>query len=501
MGIESEFGILAPQNPTADPIVLSSRAVVGYGLEIFPSRSQRMRWDYDVETPLRDARGFDMSRSDADPSQFTDDDYSVANLVLPNGARFYVDHAHPEYSSPEVTNPRDAALWDAAGDRIMDAALRAASKISGEQHTGYKNNSDGKGASYGTHENYQVDRKTEFSAIVYHLTPFFVTRCIYAGAGRVGIGQEGETPGFQISSRADFFEAEVGLETTLRRPIINTRDEPHSDPELFRRLHVIVGDANVSQKMVFLKMGATALMLSMIEDGFSLPDFDFLDPVAAMHQVSHDIDFQGLLTLKDGRQVSAIEIQSAYLESAIAYVSQYQISDEQTTEVLELWSEVLSGLSTDPSSLKTVIDWIAKRNLLDAYRQRDGLVWTDPRLAAIDLQYADLRPDKGLAYILQASGGLDIMFTAEQVHKAVNNPPEDTRAYFRGRCVATYGESVAAASWDSVIFDVDKNLDLVRVGTGDVRKGTRDLTAHLFDGSSILQFLEQLQTESQSAIQ
>jgi len=500
MGIESEFGILAPNNPLANPVVLSSRAVLGYGQEILPSRRQRMRWDYDVETPLRDARGFDMSRADADPSQFTHEDYGVANLVLPNGARFYVDHAHPEYSSPEVTNPRDAALWDAAGDRIMAEALRVASILSGEELTGYKNNSDGKGASYGTHENYQVKRSTDFASLVRHLTPFFVTRCIYAGAGRVGLGQEGTIPGFQISSRADFFEAEVGLETTLRRPIINTRDEPHADPNQFRRLHVIVGDANMSQKMVFLKMGATALMLSMIEESFPLPAFEIMDPVASMHQVSHDIDMQQRIPMKDGRRVSAIDVQTAYLESAIAYVAQRGDADVQTTEVLELWAYVLHGLATDPSSLKTTVDWIAKRNLLDAYRDRDGLHWSHPRLSAIDLQYADLRMDKGLANILQASGGLDVMFTATQIHEAVSNPPSDTRAFFRGKCVTTFGEGIAAASWDSVIFDVGSDQDLVRITTPDVRKGTRDTTAHLFPDKPILQFLEELQSESQSAI-
>jgi len=500
MGIESEFGILAPQNPSANPVVLSSRAVLGYGQEILPLRRQRMRWDYDVETPMRDARGFDMSRADADPSQFTDEDYGVANLILPNGARFYVDHAHPEYSSPEVTNPRDVALWDAAGDRIMADALRVASVLSGEELTGYKNNSDGKGASYGTHENYQVKRSTDFASLVRHLTPFFVTRCIYTGAGRVGLGQEGTTPGFQISSRADFFEAEVGLETTLRRPIINTRDEPHADPDQFRRLHVIVGDANMSQKMVFLKMGATALMLSMIEDGFPLPAFEILDPVASMHQVSHDIDLQQPLTLKDGRKVFAVDIQGAYLESASAYVAERGGVDVQTAEVLELWAYVLEGLTTDPSKLKTTVDWIAKRNLLDAYRERDGLHWSHPRLSAIDLQYADLRTDKGLAYILQASGGLDTMFTATQIHDAVSNPPSDTRAFFRGKCVSAFGEAVVAASWDSVIFDVGSDQDLVRITTPDARKATREMAAHLFDSKPILQFLEELESESQSAI-
>jgi len=500
MGIESEFGILAPQNPTANPILLSSRAVLGYGQEVFPSRRQRMRWDYDVETPLRDARGFDMSRADADPSQFTDEDYGVANLVLPNGARFYVDHAHPEYSSPEVTNPRDAALWDAAGDRIMAEAARIASALSGEELVAYKNNSDGKGASYGTHENYQVKRATDFSSLVRHLTPFFVTRSIYAGAGRVGIGQEGTTPGFQISSRADFFEAEVGLETTLRRPIINTRDEPHADATQFRRLHVIVGDANMSQKMVFLKMGATALVLSMIEDGFLKPAVDLSDPVAAMHHVSHDIDFVHTLQLQDGRQMSAIDIQRHYLECALFYVKSRECDDEQTLAVLEMWGQTLDALAHDPSTLKTSVDWIAKRNILDAYRNRDGLHWSHPRLAAIDFQYADLRTDKGLAYILQTSGGLETMFTTQEIHKAVICPPEDTRAYFRGQCMRTYSDYVAAASWDSVIFDLDINQDLTRITTPDARKGTRALTEDLFDGLSASQFLHELQSLRQSAI-
>jgi len=500
MGLESEFGILAPKNPSANPIVLSSRAVLGYAQEMFGARTRQMRWDYDVETPLRDARGFDMSRADAVPSQFTDEDYGVANLVLPNGARFYVDHAHPEYSSPEVTNPRDAALWDAAGDRIIVEAARVASRLAGEELAVYKNNSDGKGASYGTHENYQVKRSTEFDQLVRHLTPFFVTRSIYAGSGRVGLGQEGTTPGYQISSRADFFEAEVGLETTLRRPIINTRDEPHADPELFRRLHVIVGDANLSQKIVFLKMGVTALMLSMIEDGFPLPDFVLLDPVTAMHQVSHDIDFETRLPMKDGRQFSAIDIQRSYLDRAVDYVTERDIVEEQTLEVLALWAEVLDGLASDPSTLKTTLDWIAKRNILDAYRQRDQLPWGHPRLAAIDLQYSDLRMDKGLAYILQSSGGLDTIFSEADVHFAVTSPPADTRAFFRGTCVSTFSPYVVAASWDSLIFDVDINQDLIRIATPDVRKGTRLLTEHLFATDSVLQFVQELQTQSQSAI-
>ena len=210
MGIESEFGISNPRDSSANPMLLSSQVVTAYGNVVMPDRLRRMRWDYDVESPLRDARGFDMSRAEADPSQLTDDDYGLANLVLPNGARYYVDHAHPEYASPEVTNPYDAALWDFAGDQIIERSARLASTLTGELITVYKNNTDGKGVSYGTHENYQVQRDVPFTDLIKTLTPFFVTRCIFAGAGRVGLGQDVIEPGYQISQRADFFEAEVG---------------------------------------------------------------------------------------------------------------------------------------------------------------------------------------------------------------------------------------------------------------------------------------------------
>lgn len=500
MGLESEFGILAPNDPNANPVLLSTQAVLAYGHLCQPDRLERMRWDYDVETPLRDARGFDMTRAEADPSQFTADDYGVANVVLPNGARFYVDHAHPEYSTPEVTNPWDAALWDAAGDRIMQLALSQASKLTGQLLTGFKNNSDGKGASYGTHENYQVQRATEFSQFVRYLTPFFVTRCIFAGAGRVGIGQEGERSGFQISSRADFFEAHVGLETTLRRPIINTRDEPHSDPEKFRRLHVIVGDANISQTMTFLKMGTTALVLTMIEEGALPLEIEFVNPVEAMHQVSHDLSLKQPLQVRNGPQLSAIDIQRMYCQAAHTFVAQRGIHDQQTQQVLQLWSEVLDRLATDVMSLSHIIDWVAKLKILQAYKARGHLHWDSAELQVIDLQYADLRHEKGLAYLLQKRGELQTLFSDDEIAKAVVQPPADTRAFFRGRCIETFGQAIAGASWDSVIFDVRQDNPLIRIQTPDVRKGTRNLTEHLFTNQNVDQFLKALQPVQSSAI-
>lgn len=480
MGLETEYGISAPADPHANPVILSSQVVNAYGITVMPDRPKRLKWDYDVESPLRDARGFDMSRSDADPSQLTDDDYGLANLVLFNGARFYVDHAHPEYSSPEVTNPRDAALWDVAGDRIMEHSAAIASKLTGQLITAYKNNTDGKGVSYGTHENYQVDRATAFTSLVRYLTPFFVTRCVFAGAGRVGRGQEGLFPGFQISQRADFFEAEVGLETTLRRPIINTRDEPHADPSKYRRLHVIIGDANMSQRATYLKMGVTSLVLSMIEDNFLDFDLTLFDPVSAMHQVSHDYNFEKVLGLQSGKTITALEIQHMYIEKALEYVATKGIHDEMTLDVLGHWSRQISALGSNKMSLISEVDWITKLAVLEGYRHRDHSQWDDPRLAAVDIQFSDLRGDKGLARVMQSKGRMETMFTDLEVSNAVKHPPADTRAYFRGMCMRTFTNEIAAASWDSVIFDLDPELPLTRIATVDARKGTKSLTEQFF---------------------
>ena len=299
MGLETEFGISVPGQPMPNAMVTSSQIVNAYAYLISHGTTSKARWDYDEESPLRDARGFDMSRSEADASQLTDEDLGLANVILPNGARLYVDHAHPEYSTPEVTNPRDAVLWDRAGVNVMNTAADAAAAApGGERILLYKNNTDNKGASYGCHENYLMRRTTPFADVVRHLTPFFISRQVFTGAGRLGIGQEGETSAFQLSQRADFFEVEVGLETTLKRPIINTRDEPHADPEKYRRLHVIVGDANMSDTATFLKMGTTAIVLGMIEDGY-LDTFDAMpvDPVREMHQVSHDTTLTHVITV------------------------------------------------------------------------------------------------------------------------------------------------------------------------------------------------------------
>ncbi len=500
MGLETEYGISVPGHPTMNAMVTSSQIVNAYAYAIAAPGTGKPRWDYDEESPLRDARGFDMSRAEADPSQLTDEDLGLANVILPNGARLYVDHAHPEYSTPEVTNPRDAVLWDRAGVEVMNVAARAAASApAGQQILLYKNNTDNKGASYGCHENYLMRRSTPFSDVVRHLTPFFISRQVFTGSGRLGIGQDGRTSRYQLSQRADFFEVEVGLETTLKRPIINTRDEPHADPEKYRRLHVIVGDANLSDTATYLKMGTTAIVLSMIEDG-ALDGFDAmpLEPVAEMHRVSHDLDLQHGITLTGGRTWTAVAMQKAFLERAWDYCdsrwgSQY---DEQTKDVLTKWGAHLDALETDRSLVADTVDWVAKLALLDGYVHRDKLEWDDARLALVDLQYSDIRPERGLAARLEQRGRLVRMFDDETVRRACENAPTDTRAYFRGECMRRFPESVAAASWDSVVFDLPDRETLLRVPTLEPTRGTRDHVGHLLDQAQDASALIDALTES-----
>ncbi|NED94224.1 proteasome accessory factor PafA2 [Phytoactinopolyspora alkaliphila] len=474
MGIETEYGISVPSNPAANSMLTSSQVVNAYAGQ--RARARRARWDFEEENPLRDARGFELSRTNADSSQLTDEEIGLANVILTNGARLYVDHAHPEYSSPEVTNPLDAVLWDKAGERIMAAAARFASAMPGAAPVHlYKNNVDNKGASYGCHENYLMNRATPFADIVRHLVPFFVSRPVVCGAGRVGIGQDGGTDGFQISQRADYFEVEVGLETTLKRPIINTRDEPHADPERYRRLHVIVGDANLSEISTYVKLGSTALVLTMIEEGFLGWDVAIDRPVNALHEVSHDPSLQYRIELTDGRRLTAVQLQAEYAEQARKFVEDRYGTDVDpvTADVLDRWENIVSLLGSDPMALADQLDWVAKLSLLESYRERDGLDWSSPKLHLIDLQYSDVRPERGLYQRLAAKSRIRRLLDESQVNQAISAPPEDTRAYFRGRCLDKYADTIAAASWDSVIFDLPGRDALQRVPTLDPVRGTK----------------------------
>jgi Pup amidohydrolase len=463
-------------------MVASSQVVNAYASSTL--RARRARWDFEEESPLRDARGFDMSREVADASQLTDEDLGLANVILTNGARLYVDHAHPEYSTPECTNPRDIVKWDKAGEQVMLDASRLAATIPGAAPILlYKNNTDNKGASYGAHENYLMRRSTPFGEIVRNLTPFFVSRQVVTGAGRVGVGQDGREHGFQVSQRADYFEVEVGLETTLKRPIINTRDEPHADPEKYRRLHVIIGDANLAEVSTYLKVGTTALVLAMIEDRYISRDLTVDQPVRSLRAVSHDPSLKHLLKMSDGRELTAVQLQMEYLDLAKKYVEDRLGADvdEQTSDVLARWESVLTRLENDPMLCARELDWVAKLKLLNQYRDRDGLEWDDAKLHLIDLQYADIRPDKGLYHRLVGMGRIERLLGNDEVTDAMHVPPVDTRAYFRGRCLEKYADQIAAASWDSVIFDLPGHESLQRVPTIDPLRGSRAHVGELLD--------------------
>ena len=476
MGIETEYGITVKNQPDFNPILSSLLLINSY--ETY--RSSRIRWDYEAESPLRDARGFEYAEDKDVPSK---EESRLINLILSNGARFYVDHAHPEYSSPETTNPRDCVIWDRAGERVLDLARTRAEAVSPPEQRIliYKNNTDSKGNSYGTHENYLMDRKVPFARIVQHLLPFFVSRQIYCGAGKVGAENNTEHCDFQISQRADFLETEVGLETMHSRPIINTRDEPHADPEKYRRLHVIIGDANMSEISTYLKCGTLALVLGLIEDDVIDKDLSLENPVLSYRKVSRDLSCRETVKLKDGRELTPVEIQWEFLGQARRHFDR-KAAEPWVADILTRWESILTRLGRDPLSCDREIDWIIKYQLIERYRAKHAISWSDSRVAMIDLQYHDIRPGKGLFYKLEESDAVDRLVTEDEVTKAIYDPPKDTRAYFRGMCLQKYSDEVVSASWDSVIFDL-KEGPLKKIFMLEPLRGTEAHVRQLFADS------------------
>ena len=479
-GIETEYGILV-RGPVHDnasnPVTASSLLINAY----LAANHRKVGWDFEDEHPGVDARGFSV-----DDLLAPDVDTHLVNAVLTNGARYYVDHAHPEISTPECRTAFEALVFDRAAEEIVWASMQAATAMlpAGAEVLCHKNNSDGKGNSYGCHENYMGAREVPFGRIVQQVTPHFVTRQIVVGAGKVGC----ETPGisvtdvpYQISQRADFFEEEVGLETTLKRPIVNTRDEPHCDPSKYRRLHVIVGDANMSETATLVKLGATAIVLAMIEDDVMGDELVLANPVAAIRHVSHDPSLQRTVLLRSGQRATALEIQWRVLELALKYEQSHglePVGHDVGRQVLSLWESILAGLEHDPETVAHQVDWVAKRRIVRAYAQRHQARPDDARLKALDLQYHDLRPDKCLARRV----GLDVLTTSAAVHDAMTNPPLTTRAYFRGRCLAKWPGQIVAANWDSLVFDVGRD-PLRRVPMMEPLRGTADSVARLIDES------------------
>lgn len=489
-GIETEFGILH-RNPDGDsnPVSASSMLINAF---VNDRLDGRIGWDFDDEQPDVDARGLNDLEAYA-----PEIDTHLINAVLTNGARYYVDHAHPEMSSPECYDARDAVVYDKAAERTLIASMEVANRLlpEGQELIVHKNNSDGKGNSYGTHENYLLDRATPFGRIVQHITPFFVSRQIFTGSGKVG----SEAPAlgiddvpFQLTQRADFFEEEVGLETTLKRPIVNTRDEPHANSRRYRRFHVINADCTQSEIATYLKLGTASIVLAMIDDDVVPRDLVLKAPVQSMRHVSYDLSLSEPLPMASGGSMTALEIQWEYLDLARKYGEEYGFDavggDDIGLDVLERWEAVLSGLERDPMELADQLEWVAKLRLMQGFKERHGIGWNDPRMAALDLQFHDLRPGKNLFSRL----GMQRITTDAEVEHAVFNPPTRTRAYFRGRCLEKFKDDIVAANWDSIVFDVGTD-PLRRVPTLEPLRGTEAHVGNVLDqADTALELLDEL---------
>jgi proteasome accessory factor PafA2 len=476
VGVETEYGIAITGPEEVHPVRASNLLVAAHR----DLAGGHAGWDHTEERPDRDARTAQLR---PEPPEIMIGEPGTANLVLTNGARLYVDHAHPEYATPECRTPHDLVVHDVAGEWIVEAAARHAERSLPEGsivHV-HKNNTDGKGAAYGTHENYLVDRTVPFGSLTRHLLAMFVSRTVLVGAGRVGSEHLPELP-FQLSQRADFFEVEIGLETTVRRPIMNTRDEPHADVDRFRRLHVINGDANLAEGATFVKVGAMMVLLDAIASGRLPEPIELEDPVAAFRTLSHDPDLRASVLSTDGRRWTALDLQEELFERCSRALPDSERSSV-AVESLRAWGGMLERARQGPQALVGHADWATKLDLIEAFRARHGLAPTDDRVRMVDLQYHDVRRDKGLHHRLVAAGRIGRRTTDEEVVSAMDRAPEDTRAWFRGECVRRFPDSVVAAAWDGVVLDLGTGRGLVRLPMPDPGLGTRALTSPALDAA------------------
>ena len=456
-GIETEYGITRVDVPEMDPVVESMELVRAHLASSF-----ERRWDYAGEDPHEDARGFRVSglQQDKEENEFTQRDAHRAvsfhdmksDLVLPNGARFYNDHTHPEYSTPECRTLRDLVAQDRAGERLVLRAAQRRNRVLGGPYIRlYKNNTDFHGHSYGCHDNYLVSRSVPFSSLAAGLVPFLVSRQVIAGAGKVGTEaqESGHVPGsYQLSQRADFMETELGVDTMHNRPILNTRDEPHADRKKYRRLHLILGDANMCEYATALKVGTTRLVLDVIERG-AVPNLELDQPVAAVKQLSRDPDLKAVVRLKDGRRLSALELQTQYCEAARRELTG---SDEESDWLLNEWGDTLRLLSRDRSQLVGKLDWVTKQWLLEAFMREERIGWDDPWLASLDLEYHNVDPEQGLYLGLEAEGTAWRMTTDDVIESALRNGPNDTRGGLRGVCVQRFSDQIKSMQWERIQF-------------------------------------------------
>lgn len=523
VGIETEYGILILGAPDPNPFRASQVVLDAYPTVGGPAIPMGLYTDMQTGSAGQSGRGY----GGQTPAEMQDDPievqpvddyattevygvetatYGTGSLMLANGARFYIDHAHPEYCTPEALSPRLIVAADKAGERIVERCMNAAnangSLPPGQQILIYKNNSDQKGNSYGCHENYLLsaelyeDLLRRRSHLIYrYLLPFLITRIIFTGAGKVGYENKTAPATYQLAQRADFFEMLMGLQTTYRRPLFNTRDEAHSDQLAFRRLHVILGDANMAEFSTYLKVGTTQIVLQMLEDGAIKTDLTLADPLGAFKQVSRDLTFRQPLALEAGATMTAAAIQEVYLDLAEAYLNAQGGSDEQWA-VWHAWAEVIDTLqSADWQPLARKLDWAIKRQVLDRYLLSQQVTWEDVErwqpviewavstgqrqsaaeamartlglpvtdylrqrevyftLRRLDLEYHDVHstgPQAGLFYRLQAGQHVERVIDDALIAHHIQQPPPDTRAWLRGKIVERFAPHIVSADWSVI---------------------------------------------------
>ena len=453
-GIETEYG-LTVQETDASGLVAASRDVVKAYAGRFAGP-----WNYRSEDPRNDQRGFHVEKLSHDPvdAQFDRPGERAANpqedradRVLPNGARLYNDHGHPEYSTPECSDLRSLVAHDKAGERIVLGCARKYLQQTGKRVDIFKNNTDFHGASYGTHESYLIRRNVDWERVTRNLAPFLATRILYAGAGKVGCEEKGATAAFQLSQRADFFSVLQSVDTLHNRPLVNTRDEPHGDARRFRRLHVIAGDANMSEYATALRVGATNLVANLIESGWDTPVV-LRDPVRAIKQISRDASYKWLVDTQEGDTISGVDVQRAYLRGCREMAEREE--NASAAWILDEWESTLDVLSRDPSELFDRVDWVAKKSLLDEFAESEGLDWTRDQefLQSLDLQYHNVDLDESLYYGLAQSGAMQVLVDEAEIEAAVTTAPP-TRACLRGLLVERFAEKIKAISWGAVLFE------------------------------------------------
>ncbi len=474
-GSETEFGISCLDPREQNHITNSLRLV-----SFLPNpASPDCLWDYEGENPLLDLFGNRMDGEREDPDPYAN---RSLNKPLANGGRLYVDGAHPEYSSPEVTDPLDLVRYESAGEQIADACRKNADRALGQAHFClHKNNSDGKGNSYGYHENYLVPKSVSVHALMEAIIPFLITRQIFCGAGKVGTENGREKTHYQLSQRADFFETLAELNTMVRRPLFNTRNEPHADPKEWLRLHVIPADSNMSQVSTFLKVGTLALVLRLVEEGALENVPRIKKPVASFGAISHDLTIKKPVAMDNAAPMTAVEIQRIYLEAAKKYADQNPLPGS-FPQVLVRWEESLDALEVDPFGLSRTADWAIKYRMIDTYLAAKGLDWSAAQAKAMDLQYHDINPEKGLYHTVRARGMVEELVTQEEISAAMSTPPEDTRAWFRGTCLARFGKAVYGVSWGSVLLHTGEKVS--RIPTLNPFRGTKAIAGPLLDSCS-----------------